>query len=138
MSSTARFHADQLHLHIRRKSQQLRTRTTLAHYHLPTLIQTHQMKYGLTQINAQREDFHEMPPCPALYNFHRAAADHPINWPALRTTPPAPSAFQVNEPGHLLIHSTFKGQVLSDRLEVQPCFSRIVSDNVSPCYSCSP
>src|ERR1700688_596671 len=77
---TTRLHADQLHLQIRGEGQQLRARTSLPYYHLPTGIQTNQMKHGLTQINTQSVDFHEMPPCPALYNFYRSAADHPINW----------------------------------------------------------
>jgi hypothetical protein len=58
-----------MHLHVRHEGQQLRTGTSLSYYHLPALIQTHEMKYGLAQINTQREDFHEMPPGPALYNF---------------------------------------------------------------------
>jgi hypothetical protein len=47
----------------------LRAGTSLPYDHLPTCIQTNQMKNRLTQIDTQRIDFHEMPPCPALYNF---------------------------------------------------------------------
>src|ERR1035437_4346601 len=43
--------------------------TSLPYYHLPTCVQTDQMKHRLTQIDTQSVDFHEMPPCPALYNF---------------------------------------------------------------------
>src|SRR5882672_12631110 len=67
--STASFHADQLRLHIRGEGQQLRARTSFPYHDLPIRIQAHEMKHGLTQINPQRVDFHEMPPGPALYNF---------------------------------------------------------------------
>jgi hypothetical protein len=80
MRSVARFHADPLHLQIRGEIQQLRARTPLLYDDLPALIQAHEMKYGLTQIDPQRQEFHEMPPCPALCNFQSPAADRPINW----------------------------------------------------------
>jgi hypothetical protein len=69
MRSTTRLHADRLHLQIRGEDQQLRAGTSLPYYHLPTCVQTNRMKHRLTQIDTQSVDFHEMPPCPALYNF---------------------------------------------------------------------
>jgi hypothetical protein len=69
MCSAAGFHADELHLQISSESQQLRARTSFPNHHLPALIQTHEMKHGLAQINAQRVNFYEMAPGPALYNF---------------------------------------------------------------------
>jgi hypothetical protein len=79
MRSAAGFHADHLHLQVRGESQQLRAGTSLPYHHLAIFIQAHQMKHGLTQIDPQRVDFHEMPPDSALYNFQSSAADHPIN-----------------------------------------------------------
>src|ERR1019366_3512593 len=43
---------------VRCKSQQLFTRKLLAHHHFAAQVQSHQMKYRLTQVNADQMQFH--------------------------------------------------------------------------------
>src|ERR1019366_1200486 len=56
--SATSLHANAIDLQVRCKSQQLFTRKLLAHHHFAAQVQSHQMKYRLTQVNADQMQFH--------------------------------------------------------------------------------